>query len=158
MGCLEDWTGKELTSTIVSRVSIPQRSYISGLPKDHPDTFPVKEKHTRERAGFLEGHDILKGYVRILGKYAQEDVAVRQPNSDLDLLRSFIDLIEAERSHNSFQDKRIKEVEQQYEQLEDRVSSVESIVSALRYDTARLAELEYAENSYFLDGSPRCNY
>ncbi|MEL6319764.1 MAG: hypothetical protein AAFQ57_03810 [Cyanobacteria bacterium J06626_14] len=83
---------------------------------------------------------------------------MRQPNSDLDLLRSFIDLIEAERSHNSFQDKRIKEVEQQYEQLEDRVSSVESIVSALRYDTARLAELEYAENSYFLDGSPRCNY
>ncbi|PSN19225.1 hypothetical protein C7271_08390 [filamentous cyanobacterium CCP5] len=93
-----------------------------------------------------------------MGKYAQEDVAVQQPNSDLDLLRRFIDLIEAERSRNSFQDKRIKEVEQQYAQLEDRLSSMESIVSILRHDTARQAELEYMENPYSLDGSPRCNY
>ena len=81
-----------------------------------------------------------------------------QSNSDLDLLRSFIDLIEAERTRNSFQDKRIREVEQQCEQLEERVSSMESTVSILRHDTARQAELEYMENPYSLDGSPRCNY
>ncbi|RMH12762.1 MAG: hypothetical protein D6698_14945 [Gammaproteobacteria bacterium] len=157
MGCLEDWAGKELASTLVSRVSIPRRLCIPRFPADHPGTLPAKEKHTRERAEFLEGHDILNSYVRILGKYAQEDVAVQQPNSDLDLLRHFIDLIEAERSCNSFQDKRIKEVEQQYAQLEDRLSSMESIVSILRHDRARQAELEYMENPYSLDGSPRCN-
>ncbi|MEM0978770.1 MAG: hypothetical protein AAGH78_00715 [Cyanobacteria bacterium P01_H01_bin.58] len=83
---------------------------------------------------------------------------MQQPNSDLDLLRSFIDLIEAERSRNSFQDKRIKEVEQQYAQLEDRVSTLEAVVPALRYDTSRQTELEYMENPYSMDGSPRCNF
>ena len=88
----------------------------------------------------------------------QEEQTMRYPNSDLDLLRSFIDLIEAERKHNSFQDKRIKEVEQQQEQLEERVSSIESLFSGLRYSMERNAELEYMENPYSLDGSPRCNY
>lgn len=158
MGCLKKWAGKELASTLVSRVSIPQRPCISGFPEDHPDTFPAKEKHTRERAEFLKGYDILKGCVRILGKHTEEDQAMLQPNSDLDLLRSFIDIIEAERTRNSFQDKRIREVEQQCELLEERVSSIESIVSILRHDTARQTELEYMENTYSLDGSPRCNY
>lgn len=158
MGCLKDWAGKELASTLVSRVSIPRRPCIPGFLADYPGTFPAKEKHIRERAGFLGGHDVLKGCVRILGKYAQEDVAVQQPNSDLDLLRSIIDLIEAERSRNSFQDQRIKEVEQQYAQLEDRVSSLEAVVPALRYDTSRQAELEYMENPYSMDGSPRCDF
>lgn len=158
MGRLKDWTGKELASTLVSRVSIPQRPYIPEFLADHPGTFPAKEKHTRERAESLRGHDILLKYVKILGKHAQEDVAVQQPNSDLDLLRSFIDLIEAERSRNSFQDKRIKEVEQQCTQLEDRVSSLEAVVPALRYDTSRQTELEYMENPYSMDGSPRCNF
>jgi hypothetical protein len=158
MGCLKDWAGKELASTLVSRVSIPRRPCTPRFLTDHPGTFPAKEKHTRERAEFSGGHDILKGYVRILGKDAQEDVAVQQPNSDLDLLRSFIDLIEAERSRNSFQDKRIKEVEQLYAQLEDRVSSLEAIVPALRYETSRQTELEYMENHYSMDGNPRCNY
>lgn len=81
-----------------------------------------------------------------------------QPNSDLDLFRNFIDLIEAERIRNSFQDKRIREVEQQCEQLEERLSSMESIVAILRHDTARQVELEYMENPYSLDGSPRCSY
>lgn len=81
-----------------------------------------------------------------------------QPNPDLDLLRSFIDLIETERTRNSFQDKRIREMEQQCEQLEERVSSMESIIAILRHDTARQTELEYMENPYSFDGSPRCNY
>jgi hypothetical protein len=156
MGRLKDWTGKEWT--LVSRVSIPQRPYISRFFAHHLETFPAKEQHIRQRTEFIRRHDILINYARILGKYPQEDQAVRQPNSDLDLLRSFLDLIEAERSRNSFQDKRIKEVEHQQEQLEDRVSSMEAIVSALRYGVERNAELEYMENPYSLDSSPRCNY
>lgn len=81
-----------------------------------------------------------------------------QPNSDLDLLRSFIDLIEAERTRNNFQDKRINDVTRQQEGLEDRVSSLESLVMALRYDVGRNAELEVMEYPYSLDGDPRCNY
>ncbi|NJN38652.1 MAG: hypothetical protein HC790_07925 [Acaryochloridaceae cyanobacterium CSU_3_4] len=89
----------------------------------------------------------------------QEDQTVQQSHSDLDLLRQFIDLIEAERTRNSFQDKRIREIEQQHEQLEERVSLIEPIVhQALRYSTERNRELEYMENPYSLDGSPRCNY
>ena len=83
---------------------------------------------------------------------------MQQPNSDLDLLHSFIDLIEAERIHNSFQDKRIRDVDQQVEDLTDRVSSVESILLALRHSVERQAELEWMENPYTLDGSPRCDH
>ncbi|WP_448570216.1 hypothetical protein [Trichothermofontia sp.] len=83
---------------------------------------------------------------------------MRQPNLDLDLLRSFIDLIEAERTRNSFQDKRIREVEQKHASLEDRVSSMESIIAALRYSVGRSTELEFMENPYSLEGSPRCDY
>jgi hypothetical protein len=156
MGCLKDWAGKEWT--LVSRVSIPQRPYISRFLAHHLETFPAKKKHIKHWLDFIRRYDILKCYAKILGKYAQEDQAVRQPNSDLDLLRSFIDLIEAERSRNSFQDKRIKEIEQQQDQLEDRVLSIEAIVSALGYGLDRNVELEYMENPYSLDGNPRCNY
>jgi DNA repair exonuclease SbcCD ATPase subunit len=83
---------------------------------------------------------------------------VQQPHSDLDVLRRFIDLIEAERTRNSFQDKRINEIEKQHEQLEERFSLMEPIVQSLRYSTERNRELEYMENPYALDGSPRCNY
>jgi len=158
MGCLNDWAGKELTLTLVSRVSIPQRLYTPRLSKYYLGSFPAKDQHTRQRTEFSKGHDILRGCARILGKHAQENQAMLQPNSDLDLLRSFIDLIEAERTRNSSQDKRISEMEQHCEHLEERVSSMESIVSILRHDTARQAELEYMENPYSLDGSPRCNY
>ena len=123
-----------------------------------PDTFPVKKKYTRKRNRNWSGYGILVERAKIWGSYMQEEQTMRYPNSDLDLLRSFIDLIEAERKHNSFQDKRIKEVEQQQEQLEERVSSIESLFSGLRYSMERNAELEYMENPYSLDGSPRCNY
>lgn len=84
---------------------------------------------------------------------------MQQPHSDLDVLRQFIDLIEAERTRNSFQDKRINEIEHKNEQLEERLSLLEPIVvQALRYSTERNRELEYMENPYALDGSPRCNY
>jgi DNA repair exonuclease SbcCD ATPase subunit len=83
---------------------------------------------------------------------------VQQPHSALDVLRQFIDLIEAERTRNSFQDKRINEIEKQHEQLEERFSLMEPIVQSLRYSTERNRELEYMENPYALDGSPRCNY
>jgi hypothetical protein len=35
---------------------------------------------------------------------------------------------------------------------------MEPIVQSLRYSTERNRELEYMENPYALDGSPRCNY
>jgi hypothetical protein len=88
----------------------------------------------------------------------QEDQTVQQLHSDLDLLRQFIDLIEAERTRNSFQNKRINAIEQQNEQLEERLSLMEPIVQSLRYSTERNRELEYMENPYALDGSPCCNH
>jgi hypothetical protein len=94
-----------------------------------------------------------------MNRALQEDQTVQQPHSDLDVLRQFIDLIEAERTRNSFQDKRINEIEHKNEQLEERLSLLEPIVvQALRYSTERNRELEYMENPYALDGSPRCNY
>ena len=44
------------------------------------------------------------------------------------------------------------------EEYEDRLSSVESNISFLNHQVDRYAELEYMENPYALDGSPRCNY
>ena len=168
MGSLKDWAGKELTLTLVSRVSIPRRPYIPKLLTYCPGTFPAQEKHTRKRVKVLRGHDILGNYARILGKHAQEEQAVLQPNSDLDLLR---DLLELERSRNSFQDKRIYELEKRCQELEsrisplevdgheldERVSALEPTVADLRYQVSRNAELEYMENPYALDGSPRCH-
>lgn len=82
---------------------------------------------------------------------------MQRPNSDLDVLRSLIDLIEAERTRNSFQDKRINNIERKNEQLEDRLSSIESIVAALRHDTACNSEYAFAADPYSLNGDPLCN-
>jgi hypothetical protein len=60
-----------------------------------------------------------------MNRALQEDQTVQQPHSDLDVLRQFIDLIEAERTRNSFQDKRINEIEHKNEQLEERLSLLE---------------------------------
>lgn len=92
-----------------------------------------------------------------------------QPNPELDLLR---DLLELERSRNSFQDKRIYELEKKCKEIErrilpleadgheldERVSALEPAVADLRYQVSRNAELEHMENPYALDGSPRCHY
>ncbi len=169
MGGLKGWAGKELTLTLVSRVSIPYRPCIPRLLTYRPGTSPTQEKHTRKHAKALRGYDILKDYVRILGKHAQKEQAVLQPNSDLDLLR---DLLELERSRNSFQDQRIYELEKRWKELEsrispletdgreldERVSALEPTVADLRYQVSRNTELEFMENPYALDGSPRCNY
>lgn len=144
--------------TLVSRVSIPRRPYLSRLYDNDLEVFPADEQYIKQQDIFLRRYDILDGCVRILVKYARQDQAMQQPNSDLDLLRSFIDLIEAERTRNNFQDKRINDFTRQQERLEDRVSSLESLVMALRYDVGRNAELEFMEYPYSLDGDPRCNY
>jgi predicted nucleic acid-binding Zn-ribbon protein len=80
-----------------------------------------------------------------------------QVNSDISFLRHLIDLIEAERMRNVFRDRRLEEYVSRYEQLEDRLASLESIVPDLRYRVDRQAELEYMENPYSLDGHARCN-
>lgn len=72
-------------------------------------------------------------------------------NSDLNLLRNLIDLLEAEREHNSLQD-------QQIEALTERLGSLESEISYVKHRVDRNVQLEYLENPYSTDGEPRCNF
>jgi hypothetical protein len=85
-------------------------------------------------------------------------------NADLNLLRTLIDLIEAERERNVRQDQQIKtifqkmgEIEQNERDRAERLEFLESEIPYLRYQVARSIELEYLENPYSLDGEPCCN-
>lgn len=80
------------------------------------------------------------------------------PHTDIDFLRKMLDFMEAERMRNTLQDKRLKKIGLQVEQLDSRLGSVEMGVSDLQHRVDRGEELEYLENPYSLDGSPRCNY
>ena len=52
MDCLEEWAGKELTLTLVSRVSIPRRPYLSRLFDNHLEVFPADEQYIKQQDGF----------------------------------------------------------------------------------------------------------
>lgn len=86
-------------------------------------------------------------------------------NADLNLLRTLIDLIEAEREHNVGQDQQIKIIVQKMDEMEqrerdraERVEFLEAEIPYLRHLVDRSTELEYLENPYSLDGEPRCNW
>jgi Tfp pilus assembly protein PilN len=86
-------------------------------------------------------------------------------NADLNLLRTLIDLIEAEREHNVRQDQQIQiivqkmdEVEQREQDRAERVEFLEAEIPYLRHRVDRSIELEYLENPYSLDDDPRCNW
>jgi septal ring factor EnvC (AmiA/AmiB activator) len=87
----------------------------------------------------------------------------------LDFLRyafnHVIDQLEKQQLLLTEQQWQIAEVERHQEILadrvdeqEDRIGSAESNISYLTHQIDRNAELEYMENPYAMDGSPRCDY